>query len=174
MFMNKKKITLVVFIILVFIGILYYFSFRRSQSNSTVFQGTGIPSGGYFPIGTPEENRVIFGKIQSFIKSAKSRGAPGTYLVSEFPASLALSSVPDYSIVYFEDKTTFVITIYKQPLSDTRLVAERDLLKKLNLSEKEACNLNVDLGTIASVDENLSGKNFGLSFCPNGASFLKE
>lgn len=172
--MNKKRIALVIFIVLMLVGILYYLSFRRSQSNNSVFQGTATPSGGYFPIGTPEENRIIFGKIQSFVQSAKPRGAPGTYLVSEFPVSSAPSSVPDYSIVYFEDKTTFVVTIYKRPLSDTRLLAEQDLLKKLGLSEKEACNLNVNLGTIASVDENLSGKNFGLSFCPNGISFPRE
>ena len=172
--MNKKKVMIVVFVISVLVGITYYFLFRNSQLASPAFLGVKTPSEGCFPIGKPEENRVIFGKIQSFIKSAKSRGAPGTYLISEFPVSSAPSAVPDYSIVFFEDKTTFVITIYKRPLSDTRLVAEQDLLKKIGLSEEEACHLNVNLGTIASVDENLSGKNFGLSFCPNGTPFPKE
>ena len=135
---------------------------------------TNVPSEGYFPSGTQQENKVLYQKIQSFVKTAKPRGAPGTYLITEYPEVSAPSIVSDYSIVYFEDKTTFTITIYKRPLEETRKRAEQDLLQKLGISEKEACNLNVNLGVIASVDEEISGRNFGLSFCPNSTSFPLE
>ncbi len=175
--MNKKKIVVFTCGTLFLLGIFYYFFFKKSSvvnDNNQAGVGVAVPAGGYFPVGIQQENRVIYQKIQSFVKTAKPRGAPRTYLVSEYPEMSAPSAVPDYSIVYFEDKTTFVITIYKRPLSDTRIKAEQDLLQKIGISEKEACNLNVNLGTIASVDENMSGKNFGLSFCPNGISFPSE
>lgn len=175
--MNKKILIVGIPGLLLLGGAVFYFLSQKNASEDISDQlngNTSFPENGYFPLGTKDENKIIYQKIQSFIKTAKPRGAPGVYLISEYPAVSAPSSVPDYSITYFQDGTAFVITLYRRPFAEMRMRAEQDLIQKLNISQKEACNLNVNLGTIASVDENLSGRNFGLSFCPNSVPFPTE
>jgi hypothetical protein len=122
------------------------------------------------------KNKVIYQKIKTALRNAPSAGSPGVFAVDQFPAStdIPVSVAPEYSIVFFEDKTTFTIIVNARPLTETRKKAEQALLRKLGISEVEACHLNVDLGVISSVDIDMSGKNFGLSFCPNGTSFPLE
>lgn len=173
--MNVKKITIISFLVLFAIGVLY-FLFKKPQNS--IFEGSdsgpSFPKEGYFRIGAKEENRIIYQKIQTALRSAPQSGAPGVYAVTSPPAGTPPSVASEYSIIFFEDKTAFTIIINARPLSETRTKAERALLEKLGITKEEACHLNVDLGVIASVDIDMSGRNFGLSFCPNGIPFPPE
>lgn len=174
-FFLMKKILLVCFLSLLFFGAYYIFSRNRETDISDQSpSGPSFPEEGYFPLGTKEENKVLYGKIRSALKFAPQAGAPGVYAVTVPLEGTPPSVAPEYSIVFFEDRTAFTIVINARPLSETRARAERALLEKLGITEKEACRLNVDLGVIASVDLDMSGRNFGLSFCPNGLPFPEE
>ena len=77
----------------------------------------------------------------------------------------------NYSIVYFSVDQSFLITILAEPFNQNRTLAEQELLKHLGIAELDACKLTVSLGVPANVSEALAGKNYGLSFCPNGKPF---
>ena len=77
----------------------------------------------------------------------------------------------NYSIVYFTADQSFLITILSDPAQAGRIAAEQELLVKLNVTQDEACKLKVALTVPAGVDEQLAGKDYGLSFCPSGQPF---
>jgi hypothetical protein len=85
--------------------------------------------------------------------------------------ALAIKETSDYSIVYYEKDRSFVITLLSAPAAKARDAAEDDFLAALNINPAEACRLKVSLTVPLSVDESLSGKDYGLSFCPNGTQF---
>lgn len=77
-----------------------------------------------------------------------------------------VSENKDYHIVYLALFKKFLITIYNPDFEKTRTFAEKDFLDKLGISETEACKLTVEINTIQSVNKELAGKIFPLSFCP--------
>jgi len=84
---------------------------------------------------------------------------------------LALEENKDFSIVYFSEGNSFLITLNSQPVQEARNKAETALLDHLGIGKGEACNLNVSLTVPYDVDPNLAGKDYGLSFCVNSAGF---
>jgi hypothetical protein len=85
--------------------------------------------------------------------------------------TLVIEQDNDYSIVYFTKDQSFLISILSTPVQEVRIMAEQELLSKLKIQEADACKLNVVLTVPAGVDENLAGRNYGLSFCPSGQAF---
>jgi hypothetical protein len=71
-----------------------------------------------------------------------------------------------FSLVYYEADNSYAIAILNEPIAQNRVAASKYLLELLQISEADACKLNVYIGTLYSVNPQLSGQNFGLSFCP--------
>lgn len=71
-----------------------------------------------------------------------------------------------YSIVYSEDDQQFTITLLKEPISETRIAAEQELMKRLSLSEDLMCRMKYWVGVPYSYNEFYAGRNLGFSFCP--------
>lgn len=71
-----------------------------------------------------------------------------------------------FSVAYFEEDGSFAISLTGKPFALYHEKASRYLLDTLKISEAEACTLNVYVGVTYDTDPSLSGKNFGLSFCP--------
>ena len=82
-----------------------------------------------------------------------------------------VAQTESYSIVFFAKDQSILITLLSQPVQRSRDQAEQALLDKLKISFTEACQLKVSLSIPASVDEQLAGTDYGLSFCPNGQHF---
>ncbi|MFA5870528.1 MAG: hypothetical protein WC842_01395 [Candidatus Paceibacterota bacterium] len=78
-----------------------------------------------------------------------------------------------YFIAYYPSPEGFIISIRSTNTEKVRLTAEGDFIETLKISKTDACKLNVSLSVPMSIDENLSGQDFGLSFCPNGKAFPK-
>ncbi len=78
----------------------------------------------------------------------------------------------NFSIVYFSSDKSFIITILSQPLEQNRQLAEEEFLNKLQIQQTDACKLKVSLTVPASVNSQLAGQDYGLSFCPNGKIFI--
>lgn len=78
-----------------------------------------------------------------------------------------LGSANGYSFTYFADDDSFAIDVSGKPVALYREKASRYLLESLGISESEACKLRVYVGVSYSIDSSLSGKNLGLSFCPD-------
>ncbi len=78
----------------------------------------------------------------------------------------------DYQLLYFSKEEAFsIIVTGMEDLRVARQNAEEEFLVRTGLSREEACKLNVDLRVPADVNFQLAGKNYGLSFCPNGIPF---
>ncbi len=71
-----------------------------------------------------------------------------------------------YDIFYNEPTGILFISLYKEPLSFSRALAERALTGTLPLSKEEMCTLQVKVTTNAYVNPIYDGLNLGLSFCP--------
>jgi hypothetical protein len=72
-----------------------------------------------------------------------------------------------YSMTYFEEDSSFAIDISGKPTAAYRKKASDYLLKTLQITEVEACQLRVYIGVSYATDPNQTGKNLGLSFCPD-------
>jgi len=90
--------------------------------------------------------------------------------VEQVADTVIVARAAEFEIAYFEKEQTFTVLLLTTPLSSARLAAETALLEKLGVSKEEACRLKVSVMTIQSVDEQLAGKEFGLSFCSGAAT----
>lgn len=71
--------------------------------------------------------------------------------------------------MFFSPKTEyFQITLLNPDIQKARSEAESDFLSTLGITKDQACQLNVELGVPYAVNQAASGKDYGLSFCPNG------
>lgn len=93
--------------------------------------------------------------------------------IAEFDG-VSFKETSGYQLLYFPDTQMFNITILNPDLQRTRDEAEANFLRTLGISEEDACKLNVNLQVFFQVSEKAAGKNFGLSFCPNGKPLPAE
>lgn len=72
----------------------------------------------------------------------------------------------DYSIGYDSKSDLFAIDIATTPVLEKSKTAEQAFLNLLSVDNQYACSLSVSLKVPYSVDPDLSGYDFGMSFCP--------
>lgn len=71
----------------------------------------------------------------------------------------------DYKIIYMAETNTYLIFI-TNPLFDTyRTQAENELIKTLNITPAEACQLTISITTPRFANPDLAGQVFKPSFC---------
>lgn len=71
----------------------------------------------------------------------------------------------NYSIIYFAVDDQFLISITGAPFETYRKQAENDLLTELNVTQDQACTLDVVISTPGYVNPNEAGQNYSLSWC---------
>jgi len=71
----------------------------------------------------------------------------------------------NFLIVKTEETGKYDIVILGSPFEKYRAEAEKAFLIKLNVSEGEACSLNVVVGTVQFANPDEAGRDFPLSFC---------
>lgn len=86
-----------------------------------------------------------------------------------FEAPASFPGAP-FAFLYSTRNNSFSISIESKPIAQNREIASRYILSLLKISETEACRLKVLVGVPYAVDENLAGKNLGLSFCPGSVT----
>ncbi len=110
--------------------------------------------------------------VKDFLKDAATIPDPNNaghyYLAGQ---TTATDSFPEFSIVYTSVDQSFIVSLLKEPVADTRKHAEQVLVAKLGLSGLQACNLRYWVSIPSQVNSIYSGKNLGFSFCP-GATKL--
>ena len=85
--------------------------------------------------------------------------------------NLAVQKTGQFTIDYYPQDQSFVISLSAQPIQKSRDAAEQALLSDLGLDQITACKLKVSLTVPFNVDNNLAGQDYGLSFCPLGKPF---
>jgi Flp pilus assembly protein CpaB len=71
-----------------------------------------------------------------------------------------------YDIFYNEPTGILFISLYQEPISFSRALAERKLLETIQLTKEEICTIPIKVTTNAHVNPTFDGVNLGLSFCP--------
>ena len=143
--MNKKIIYIALSVIIILIAsVIGYYYFVINTSKLTVSTQTGAV----------KVNNITKNPVETF----------SNYDV-EF------KKTGDYYLDYYAKDKLFVITLVNPDIQTARNKAEQDFLSTLQISQAQACQLNVQLGVPYSVNADKAGLNFGLSFCPNGKPF---
>ncbi|MCH7535166.1 MAG: M23 family metallopeptidase [Bacteroidetes bacterium] len=119
-------------------------------------------------------NNVQLDQDKIIIESKKGTVTTNNFLKifdSDGSGSYSLAMKDNYHITYYRPDNGFQIAILTRSAKTGRKEAEQALIKILDITEKEACGLFVTLSVPFSIDPALSGRNYGLSFCPDGISF---
>jgi len=176
--LSRKKIIIVAVILGIIITMtLFFFINKSSQQNQAA-----APTSSNIPVGTDsnsvsgtyvvpkptDSSMTIKGKNGTTIQTNNVYKAPVDNL-SENGVSFADNS--DYYIAYYPQNQGFLIVINDSDINAGRQKAEDAFLQALNVSKNQACNLQVSLGVSNDVSPTASGRDYGLSFCPNGRSF---
>ena len=171
-------------VVIVVIGLLVWRSFSNSGTSST----GGTTQNGGNPFGTPA------GTVPGVTTGSSNAGATLTLtardgsrvVVPDFTASsqppsasaengyqIAGSAASTFHILYFPRDSGILVSLYAEPLGQTRLAAESALKTALQLSDKQLCSLIVSVRTSSDVSPYYAGKELGLSFCLGATTLPK-
>jgi hypothetical protein len=139
--MPRKKIIISSVLILSSILVVYFFNTK----NRIQIQGTAGPV-----------------KVYNFFPHSENKIDKNTFFIKEHSS---------YTISYFKPDSLFLITLENKNLLTARTSAEKEFLKQLKISKDAACELNLDMEVPDYIDNDLSGVNYNLSFCPDGIPF---
>ena len=78
---------------------------------------------------------------------------------------VVFSETDSSQLVYHPKDNFFLISILDSPFESARLAAEQQFLQSLEISESEACKLNVSVTTPRFANPEEAGRNYKLSFC---------
>lgn len=168
---KKKRLILIGLLISLFIGVIIFIILVRPGEKPSVppslrptatafptqFEVTQFPS--IVPVTPSEVGKInIVGvEVNDFIKTAKMVNSAGDVLIE---------SNNEFQMVYLPAFTQFIITAFGPNYNQSRQKAERELLKRLGISEDKACRLTVFVTFMDPADPRAGDKgNYNLSFC---------
>ncbi len=169
-----KKVIIISAVALLTLGVLAVIFLSNTEKEADVSKNdqAGVTEGGATFTGLPMEKTelsitpAVQEKIDAALLQAPSI-SENIYQIDKYPYSDAPSFVPEYTIDYSKTEQRFLINLYEYPLLETRVKASQALINKLNITDEDACKLNVDVTVNSSVNRRLAGQNLGLSFCPD-------
>lgn len=134
-----------------------------SNPKNTVIQPS-VQKDGKISVPT-KDGGIIF--VNDFFKNK------GTVIYEEMGATLKVH--PYYTLLYFSDNQSFLISLGGGDLHIVRFEAEKELLAILGITEDEVCQINVVLTVPSNVNKKAyDGGDYGLSFCPKGKQLPKN
>ncbi|PIZ98417.1 MAG: hypothetical protein COX77_04715 [Candidatus Komeilibacteria bacterium CG_4_10_14_0_2_um_filter_37_10] len=154
---NQTKIVFFTFVIIpsiILIGIIVYLFFL-SRDNTITNEDIVIPRQGDRLLLNTEQGGVAIDNIYQL--AGPDLPQKGTLFAEN----------KNYSMSYYPFDQGFIINLLNPNLNFARQRAEEDLLKYLGISKEEVCRLKIMVNTTYSISKEYSGRNLGLSFCPN-------
>lgn len=140
---------------------------RPAQNNSPVY-----PRAGSDPAPPEDRNTILVRTIQGdktpvrdFTKDALVEmftGVGYTHFIlrdTDSPATAA------YEILYSVEDGGIIVSLRKEPLRETRLLAESALIRHLGISREKLCDLSISVTVARDVNEFYAGKKLGISNC---------
>lgn len=148
-----------------------------------VVPGTGLPDSSpatttqSVPSFTLLTNTGMQMEVLDFRRATSTAGVPVIYAPvreagTSTPSSTADAEPPymsylgaEYTLTYFADTQSFVLSLEKEPLAEARRAGELELLKILGIPEERACFVRHAVLVRGEISEFYGGKNLGFSFC---------
>lgn len=162
------KIILIVTGVLLIIIVGYLLITRPKSQPTPIETGSGSESPGFTipPEGAPK--MTVPGKEGQSFETNNVYDNPAAILSGN---GVLFKENNDFEMAFYPEGDAFIISIKNSDLNPAREKAEADFLQTLGITKDQACQLNVSLGTTFDVNPKNSGREFGLSFCPNGKPF---
>lgn len=148
-----------------------------------VVPGTGLPDSSpatttqSAPAFTIPTNTGMQMEVLDFRRATSTAGVPVVYAPVRAAATSTSTSTPsteppymsylgeEYTLTYFADTQSFVLSLEKEPLAAARRAGELQLLKILGIPEERACFVRHAVLVRGEISEFYGGKNLGFSFC---------
>lgn len=169
---SKKKLFIGIAFLLV-LGLILIFWFSKNNISSSAIQTTSVNG---LPVIHGEKPSVSTNTFDittrdGTIPVSNIYKLPGVELLDFDGVNFKNSQY--YHMEYYPKQQGFIIAILDSAIQKARGIAESDFISVLNITQDQACKLNVSLTVPPTVNEKASGGNYGLSFCPNGKAFPK-
>lgn len=171
------KIAIIAVVIVLLAVAAYFFIFLRSNPQKPTTQPQTPQA--QLPSPPPTSNFVVPPKDIDKMTLDTSQGKIEVNNVYKNPAAnlannaVAVIENDNYITDFYPQDESFAISIQNSDLKTARAKAESDFLQALGITKEQACSLKVTLGVPYYVSPTASGKNYGLSFCPNGLPLPK-
>ena len=181
-----KKIILFLALIIITLGILYalfVLFVQRSdkvipqppKDTSPVYPGKPAPfvppQGSTIPVRTRSGNTVPVRDFRSdpLVASFNDHNNDPRYIYyilrdTDSPATAS------YEIQYTSSDGGIIVSLRKEPLRNTRLVAEESLVQHLGVSREKLCDLAISVVVARDVNEFHAGRQLGVSSCQGSQS----
>lgn len=144
-------------VILIIITLFAIFSSFRTPPETTTPQITPFPTATKAPVPQGDKIEISNIDVTNFYPDAERiDNSRNVYIVDDRER---------YQIMYKEQFNQFFIGILSSPFEELRLEAEQALIQELDITEEDACFLNVVITTPAFANEDYAGKSYDLSFC---------
>ena len=164
--MNSRLLIAAVLILLLGVGVAVFFMMRPNNPED--------PQDNNNPFGEAPNGEVPTGKDTLTIALQDGTQVPVPNFLDEQPDwagpeagyQVAGTEQSEYHIMYFSTGSSFLISLFAEPLGEVRRRAESELRSTLKLSDQDLCKLNIDVAVSDDVNAAYSGRNLGLSFCP--------
>lgn len=159
---NMSKIyKIILFSFIVFsLGIVGYYFFAISKNEGDNFS-VPSPTDPYIELKTKKGKVKINNIYTNPLENLSQSGI--TFLEND-----------NYSADFYPQDQGFLLVIKDSDVQSARDMLEKDFLETLGISEEDACKLKVSLSVPYSVNKELAGGEYGLSFCPNGKKFFEN
>lgn len=171
--MNKK--VLITIAILAVLGLIAAIFLLRPDTGPG---GITNDPGSFFPIGGQSDSPLIISAydgskitMKDFLKDPEvlaDPNVPGQYVIA---GGIYPEPTTPFHIFYQQTDDYFGITLYGEPLSQSRVHAEDLLMEKLDIGKEDMCKLSYVVAPGPGVGEVYQGQNLGFSFC-QGAVIL--
>ena len=177
--MNRKKIIILAIILGIFLVSIIAIVSLNSKKNNGVATNSE-PSENTQQNDSASSGSGTYNQPSPTDKTISIKTPNGTVDIDNIyknpAASLSLGGVSfqdtdNYDEAYYPQDQVFLIVITDSNIQEGRQQAESQFLQALNISKNQACLLKVNLSVPESISEAAAGKNYGLSFCPNGKAF---
>ncbi|HMS22271.1 MAG TPA: hypothetical protein PKA38_00755 [Candidatus Levybacteria bacterium] len=126
------------------------------------------------PQKAPPQTVIIPTKIPSALPTTDTITISGIPIKNPYISPVQLDTQGDslmtrtetYNLVYLKPFNEFLISITGAPFEINRQLAEKAFLKRLGVTEEQACQIKVTITTPVSVNPAEAGQKYQLSFCP--------
>lgn len=166
--MKKIFIFIIILLIIILASAAYLYFLQKKQT--TVNQSNpAVPNSPEAPQPNTTADKITISTSQGDVTINNIEKNPVKSIA--YDGSVLFRETSDYDMYFYPPDNGFVITLMNSDLEKTRSEAENDFLGALGVSKDQACELKVTLNVPFDISQKAAGKNYGLSFCPNGKPF---
>ena len=159
---NRKLIIygLIIFLLFLIFYLIYLISFNKKQEISNLPEITPLPT--YLISPTLPQIKLLEKITAGGINVADFHSNAQEIMPNK---DAIITRNRDFQLVYYARGDYFHLSILNSPFEEVRLKSEKELLKILDISQIEACQLHLTITTPLSVNPSESGQDYPLSFC---------